>query len=67
MNQETINMNNILRERPIPGCDNVIVPAPLKCFVREGGELKEVFINLDDYKKIGFNKDYEFYSLKSEK
>jgi len=56
-------MNNILRERPIPGCENVIVPAPLKTFVREGGELKEVEVDLNDYKLIGNNKDFDFYSL----
>ena len=54
-------MNNILRQRPIPGCDNVIVPAPLKTFVREGGELVEVKVDLSEYKKIGSSKDYDFY------
>ena len=54
-------MNNILRERPIPGCDNVIVPAPLRTFVSEGGELREVKVNLDLYKKIGHNLNYDIY------
>ena len=54
-------MKNILRERPIPGCDNVIVPAPLRTFVSEGGELKEVDVDLSEYQKIGYSKDYDFY------
>jgi len=55
-------MNNILRERPIPGCDSVITPAPLKTFVRQGDELIPVEVDLSEYKRIGHSKDYDYYA-----
>jgi hypothetical protein len=55
--------NNILRERPIPGCDSVITPQPLRTFIRQGDELIPVEIDMSRYKRIGFNKDFDYLTL----
>jgi hypothetical protein len=56
-------MTNILRERPIPGCDSVIIPRPLRTFVRQSGELIPVEVDLSLYKKIGFNLNFDYLTL----
>ena len=52
----------IVREKYIPGCDSVIIPEPLKTFKIEGSKLIPVDIDLTDYKKIGSNLNYDYFS-----
>lgn len=54
----------VLRERSIPGADNIIPIAPLQTLTTD---LKPIQVDLSEYKKIGQNLNYEYYKLKNEK
>ena len=57
-------MQTIARQRPLRGCDEILIPEPLKYFQIKGSEYIEIKEpDLSKYKLIGMNKDFQFFTI----
>jgi hypothetical protein len=54
-------MDTIARSKQLTGCDSLLPPEPCKTFRIEGSEYIPVEVDLNDYRLIGENLNYEFY------
>ena len=54
-------MDTIARSKQLTGCDSLLPPEPCKTFKIKGSEYIPVEVDLNDYRLIGENLNYEFY------